>query len=106
MQAITAAGVVYAITQSCSKGEISGCGCDRERSSPLNATLAYSALKKIEESKEVDWIWGGCSDNTIFAEKIAKHMFKTFQEGNDVQAHTMVHNNYVGIKVRDIITNL
>lgn len=98
-QAIIAAGVVYSVTKNCSKGEIMGCGCDPERSGPLNVTKMKANLDDLEAKREVDWNWGGCSDNTEFGERVAKGIVKSMEQGNDVQAYAMLHNNLVGRKV-------
>lgn len=79
-----------------------GCGCDPELSRPSNFSITdlEATLKNIEEKKEVDWTWGGCSDDTNFAERVAKHVLNLLEKGNDAQAYSTLHNNLVGRKVR------
>nr|XP_045376485.1 protein Wnt-7b [Camelus bactrianus] len=45
--AITAAGVAHAVTAACSQGNLSNCGCDREKQGYYNQAEG--------------WKWGGCS---------------------------------------------
>lgn len=55
--AISAAGVVHAVSRACREGELSTCGCSR-RSRP----------KKLHR----DWLWGGCGDNTDYGFRFAQ----------------------------------
>lgn len=94
-QAITAAGIVYSITKSCSRGEIIGCGCDPLRS---NTSLIQFEINKNLETK-VDWTWDRCSDDTTFGERISKHILNSLETGNDAQAYSTLHNHNVGRNV-------
>ena len=87
--AITSAGVVHAVTQSCSAGNLTDCTCD----------MSY-------EGESVDgWKWGGCSDNI----KYGVWFGKTFVDAPDktavsyrrraVREMMNLHNNEVGRKV-------
>lgn len=57
VHAITAAGVLQAISRSCRNGDISTCGCSNSKR-PGN-------LNK-------DWVWGGCGDNVEYGYKFTK----------------------------------
>jgi len=47
VHAITSAGVAYAITKACSKGELNECSCDNK-------------IQRKQSKK--NWQWGGCSE--------------------------------------------
>lgn len=47
VHAITSAGIAYAITKACSRGELNECSCD-------------SKIQKKNAKK--NWQWGGCSE--------------------------------------------
>lgn len=42
------------------------------------------------------WIWGGCSDNVKFGEKIAKVFVDSLVTGKDARATVRLHNNQAG----------
>ncbi|PIK48022.1 Wnt7 [Apostichopus japonicus] len=46
LRAITSAGVTHAITQACSRGNLTDCSCDRSKDTAL---------------RDDGWQWGGCS---------------------------------------------
>lgn len=52
VNAITAAGVAYAITKACSRGELNECSCDNR-------------IKK--SGTEKNWQWGGCSEVDVYS---------------------------------------
>lgn len=47
VHAITSAGVAYAITKACSRGELNECSCDN---------------KMQRKQAKKNWQWGGCSE--------------------------------------------
>ena len=57
VNAISAAGVVYAISRACREGQLSTCSCS-QRGRP--------------HSLDRDWIWGGCGDNVDYGYKFAQ----------------------------------
>lgn len=46
------------------------------------------------------WIWGGCSDNVAFGEKISKQFVDALEGGQDSRAAVNLHNNEAGRLVR------
>lgn len=42
------------------------------------------------------WIWGGCSDNVAFGEKISKQFVDALEGGQDSRAAVNLHNNEAG----------
>ena len=55
--AVSAAGVVNAISRACREGELSTCGCSR-------------AARPKDLPR--DWLWGGCGDNIDYGYRFAK----------------------------------
>ena len=91
IHAVTAAGVVHAVTQSCSAGNLTDCSCDMSRA----------------EGKDSDgaWKWGGCSDNIKYGIWFAQTFVDAPEEQRytvspDVRALVNLHNNKAGRKVR------
>uniref|UniRef100_A0A673BPQ2 Protein Wnt n=1 Tax=Sphaeramia orbicularis TaxID=375764 RepID=A0A673BPQ2_9TELE len=81
VHAISAAGVMYTLTKNCSMGDFDNCGCDDSR---------------IGRSGGRGWIWGGCSDNVEFGEKISKQFVDALEDGHDSRAAVNLHNNEAG----------
>lgn len=42
------------------------------------------------------WVWGGCSDNVEFGEKISKLFVDSLEKGKDARALMNLHNNRAG----------
>ncbi|KAM4732647.1 protein Wnt-8a-like [Anableps anableps] len=81
VHAITAAGVTYTLTKNCSLGDFDSCGCDDSR---------------IGQTGGKGWIWGGCSDNIAFGEKISRQFVDALEDGHDSRAAVNLHNNEAG----------
>uniref|UniRef100_A0A3P9BLS8 Protein Wnt n=3 Tax=Haplochromini TaxID=319058 RepID=A0A3P9BLS8_9CICH len=81
VHAISAAGVMYTLTKNCTAGDFDNCGCDDS---------------KIGQPGGVGWIWGGCSDNVAFGEKISKQFVDALEDGHDSRAAVNLHNNKAG----------
>ncbi|CAL8262724.1 unnamed protein product [Lota lota] len=81
VHAISAAGVMYTLTKNCSMGDFDNCGCDDS---------------KIGQIGGRGWIWGGCSDNVMFGEKISKQFVDALENGHDSRAAVNLHNNEAG----------
>ncbi|XP_013395208.1 protein Wnt-16 isoform X2 [Lingula anatina] len=86
--AILSAGVVHAVTQACSAGNLTECSCD---------------LRLQGQKTEDGWTWGGCSDNVDYGVWFGK----TFVDAPDTSSHKSgrnvrmlmnLHNNEVGRK--------
>lgn len=126
VHAISAAGVMHTLTKNCSMGDFDNCGCDDSRigqtgiyiffSTPQKQviTLVFFFLKIYACSVTVflfnnltkfnnflfaggkGWIWGGCSDNVAFGEKISKQFVDALEGGQDSRAAVNLHNNEAG----------
>lgn len=42
------------------------------------------------------WLWGGCSDNVDFGERISKQYVDAQETGQDSRAAVNLHNNEAG----------
>ncbi|KAM9326456.1 protein Wnt-5a [Gastrophryne carolinensis] len=87
--AISAAGVVNAVSRACREGELSTCGCSR-------------AARPKDLPR--DWLWGGCGDNLDYGYRFAKEFVdarereKVHQKGSYESSRTLMnlHNNEAG----------
>ncbi|XP_019371378.1 PREDICTED: protein Wnt-5b [Gavialis gangeticus] len=87
--AVSAAGVVNAISRACREGELSSCGCSR--------TARPKDLPR-------DWLWGGCGDNVEYGYRFAKEFVdakereKNYAKGSEEQARMLMNlqNNEAG----------
>lgn len=90
--AVSAAGVVNAISRACREGELSTCGCSR--------TARPKDLPR-------DWLWGGCGDNVEYGYRFAKEFVdarereKNFAKGSEEQGRVLMNlqNNEAGRRV-------
>ncbi|KAK2539703.1 Wnt5b [Columba guinea] len=91
--AVSAAGVVNAISRACREGELSSCGCSR--------TARPKDLPR-------DWLWGGCGDNVEYGYRFAKEFVdakereKNYVRGSEEQARMLMNlqNNEAGRRAR------
>ncbi|XP_005989420.1 protein Wnt-8 [Latimeria chalumnae] len=81
VHAISSAGVMFTLTRNCSMGDFDNCGCDDSRNGQFGGR---------------GWIWGGCSENVEFGERISKQFVDALETGQDVRALTNLHNNEAG----------
>uniref|UniRef100_A0A8C3XGU6 Protein Wnt n=1 Tax=Cyanoderma ruficeps TaxID=181631 RepID=A0A8C3XGU6_9PASS len=87
--AVSAAGVVNAISRACREGELSSCGCSR-------------AARPKDLPR--DWLWGGCGDNVDYGYRFAKEFVdakereKNYARGSEEQARMLMNlqNNEAG----------
>jgi len=94
--AISAAGVVHAVSRACREGELSTCGCSR--------AARPSDLPR-------DWLWGGCGDNVHYGYRFAREFVdarereKNHPKGTVQHARTLMNlqNNEAG---RQAVYNL
>jgi len=42
------------------------------------------------------WLWGGCTDNVDFGERISKQYLDALETGQDSRAAVNLHNNEAG----------
>lgn len=47
------------------------------------------------------WLWGGCSDNVDFGERISRQYVDAQETGQDSRAAVNLHNNAAGRLVSD-----
>ena len=85
--AISAAGVVHAITRACSKGQLHYCACDPTK-------------RGAGRDKRGSFDWGGCSDNVRYGSRFSR-MFIDAKERKvrDARALMNLHNNRAGRRV-------
>ncbi|XP_022081377.1 protein Wnt-5b-like [Acanthaster planci] len=87
--AISAAGVVNAISRACREGELSPCGCSRAHRPP---------------DLDRDWVWGGCGDNVDYGYRFAKEFVDAREKESNAPRGTYMysrmksnlHNNEAG----------
>lgn len=126
-KAIIAAGIAHSITKNCSQGQIEGCKCQNTDKFPIDQQLKYknhqekiktlsgdvrikkevteNVTKGVNNDKNVEWRWGGCSDNPMFASQITEKIIDSMETGIDVPAYISRHNAKVGIKVIILLLN-
>uniref|UniRef100_A0A8D8Q9G2 Protein Wnt n=2 Tax=Cacopsylla melanoneura TaxID=428564 RepID=A0A8D8Q9G2_9HEMI len=101
--AVTSAGVTYAITSACSRGNISNCGCEMYRPRMRHRGLpAHSGVVPPDEAAEVpsnNWKWGGCSVDIGFAMKYARKFLDAREIEGDARSLMNLHNNKAGRKM-------
>lgn len=92
--AISAAGVVNAVSRACREGELSSCGCSR-------------AARPKDLPR--DWLWGGCGDNLNYGYRFSREFVdarereKSFPKGSAESGTQQMnlHNNEAGRRVRE-----
>lgn len=90
--AISAAGVVNAVSRACREGELSSCGCSR-------------AARPKDLPR--DWLWGGCGDNLNYGYRFSKEFVdarereKNYEKASMENARLLMnlHNNEAGRRV-------
>jgi len=81
--AITSAAVAHSVARSCAEGSIYTCECN------------YN----LRQPKDVDWEWGGCSDNANFGKKFSRKFIDVIEKGRDFRFMMNLHNNEAGRRV-------
>ncbi|XP_068452757.1 protein Wnt-5a [Clinocottus analis] len=97
--AISAAGVVNAVSRACREGELSSCGCSR-------------AARPKDLPR--DWLWGGCGDNLNYGYRFSKEFVdarereKSYPKGSYESARLMmnIHNNEAGRRTVSDLANV
>uniref|UniRef100_A0A8C1T5W6 Protein Wnt n=1 Tax=Cyprinus carpio TaxID=7962 RepID=A0A8C1T5W6_CYPCA len=77
--AITAAGVAHAVTAACSQGNMSQCGCDREKQGYYN--------------QEEGWKWGGCSADIKYGIEFSRKFVDAREIKKNARRLMNLHNN-------------
>ncbi|CAH1131547.1 unnamed protein product [Ceutorhynchus assimilis] len=105
-QAITAAGIVHAVTKNCSRGEISDCGCNSNFGGTTNSQKVDppSSSKQIElntnvKDKTVKWSWGGCSDDSTYGLRLVRDLLENSKENATVLSYIEKHNYRLGKQI-------
>lgn len=83
--AIIAAGVAHAITAACTQGNLSDCGCDKE--------------KQGQYQRDEGWKWGGCSADIRYGIGFAKVFVDAREIKQNARTLMNLHNNEAGRKV-------
>uniref|UniRef100_A0A1Y1MWA3 Protein Wnt n=2 Tax=Photinus pyralis TaxID=7054 RepID=A0A1Y1MWA3_PHOPY len=83
--AISSAGVSYAVTTACAKGNISSCGC--------------APGPKPRDAAPSGWKWGGCSVDIAFGTRFARKFLDARELEGDERSLMNLHNNRAGRKV-------
>lgn len=83
--AVTAAGVAHAVTAACSQGNLSHCGCDRE--------------KQGYHDQEEGWKWGGCSADVKYGVEFSRRFVDAREIKKNSRRLMNLHNNEAGRKV-------
>ncbi|CAK9292984.1 unnamed protein product [Gordionus sp. m RMFG-2023] len=83
MYAATSSGVMYAVIQACSKGNISNCGCDKSKESGFTRE---------------GWKWGGCSADIKYGMQMSRRFVDSREIEGDEKSLMNLHNNRVGRK--------
>lgn len=83
--AITAAGVAHAVTTACSQGNLSQCGCDREK-------------QGYHDQPEEGWKWGGCSADVKYGVEFSRRFVDAREIKKNSRRLMNLHNNEAGRK--------
>ena len=83
--AMIAAGVAHAITAACTQGNLSDCGCDKE--------------KQGQYHRDEGWKWGGCSADIRYGIGFAKVFVDAREIKQNARTLMNLHNNEAGRKV-------
>ncbi|XP_015725941.2 LOW QUALITY PROTEIN: protein Wnt-7b [Coturnix japonica] len=83
--AIIAAGVAHAVTAACTQGNLSNCGCDREKQGYYN--------------QEEGWKWGGCSADIRYGIEFSRRFVDAREIKKNARRLMNLHNNEAGRKV-------
>ena len=87
--AISSAGVMYAVTRACAKGELLKCGCDRR--------------VRRRHATDGTFEWGGCSDNIRYGSRFSKEFVDSNELNYKAEGLMNLWNNGAGRKVSVLI---
>lgn len=123
VNAITSAGITFAITQACSKGNLVECSCVKNHakrhqylSGPpdkinQNSNKIKRKSNKNSKKKKLEiippngsWEWGGCDDNVNFGYRLSKIFLDArYKKRSDIKTLVKLHNNDAGRLVINLI---
>ncbi|XP_044011315.1 protein Wnt-7b [Aphidius gifuensis] len=84
--AISSAGVTYAVTAACSRGNITACGCE-------------PTLRSKQSLPPNGWEWGGCSADVSYGMRFARRFLDAREVEGDARSLMNLHNNKAGRKI-------
>ncbi|XP_050590610.1 protein Wnt-7b isoform X1 [Bombus affinis] len=84
--AISSAGVTYAVTAACSRGNITACGCE-------------PTVRTRKELPANGWEWGGCSADVTYGMRFARRFLDAREVEGDARSLMNLHNNKAGRKI-------
>ncbi|KAL8604124.1 hypothetical protein ACOMHN_047336 [Nucella lapillus] len=91
--ALSSAGVTFAVTRACSRGNLTQCGCDRGKRDGRRAPEGFR--------------WGGCSADIHFGLQLARKFMDAREIAETARGLMNLHNNRAGRKpVSVLISNL
>uniref|UniRef100_A0AC35UBR5 Protein Wnt n=1 Tax=Rhabditophanes sp. KR3021 TaxID=114890 RepID=A0AC35UBR5_9BILA len=101
VSAITSAGIVHAITKTCSLGNMTDCGCDSHpgRQRFIDATPLPNGA--VPPKKNEAFTWVGCSDDITYGVRFAREFLDRYEKeqyaltGN-VKHLMNIHNHFAG----------
>lgn len=102
VNAITAAGVTFAVTRACTMGDLIECSCEkstkgRSRLSPFSSDHSAATGTAAASAVDGDWVWGGCGDNVNFGYRKSKDfMDAPYRRRSDIKTLVKLHNNNAG----------
>ncbi|QHR78469.1 hypothetical protein KM759_gp053 [Lymphocystis disease virus 4] len=83
--AITSIGVAYAVTAACTQGNLSHCGCDKEKQGYYN--------------QEEGWKWGSCSSDIKYGIEFSRQFIDAREIKKTARCLMNLHNNKAGRKI-------
>ncbi|XP_076448276.1 protein Wnt-7b-like [Babylonia areolata] len=84
IHAFSSAGVTYAVTRACSRGNLTRCGCDRDKRDGRRAPEGFR--------------WGGCSADIHFGLQMARKFMDARESPETARGLMNLHNNRAGRK--------
>ena len=106
VHAVSAAGVVHAISRACRDAELSTCGCSRRPQPAVVSALVDGGGRRQGDrgSDDEDWMWGGCGDNTDYGYRFAQGFVDVREREKNYPRHSAglarmlmnIHNNEAG----------
>lgn len=104
IQAVMAAGLVHAVTRSCSQGNMTECGCAGR---PEGRSGVGAAPLTTEQEEGAGWHWGGCSDQIQYGTWFSRRFLDGEGGNGSIAGESMMsrHNSEAGRQVRQTVTH-